>query len=213
VVEVALTAEAIWCLAPVARGRPPHSPYGDPKNRLWGAERIRGELLKLGIAVAKRTVQRYLSKVRTTPPDGQRWSTFLRQQAAAIWACDFVEVRDLWFRCHYVFVVIHLETRKLVHTASTMTPTVAWTVQQLRDLTPFGNGPRFLLRDNDGKFTETFDDVAHRAGIRVIRTPVLAPAANAFVERFVGSLRRECLDHVLLLGERHLQRVLAEYRS
>ena len=94
-----------------------------------------------------------------------------------------------------------------------MTPTVAWTVQQLRDLTPFGNGPRFLLRDNDGKFTETFDDVAHRAGIRVIRTPVLAPAANAFVERFVGSLRRECLDHVLLLGERHLQRVLAEYRS
>jgi len=94
-----------------------------------------------------------------------------------------------------------------------MTPTVAWTVQQLRDPTPFGNGPRFLLRDNDGKFTETFDDVAHSAGIRVIRTPVLAPTANAFVERFVGSLRRECLDHVLLLGERHLQRVLAEYRS
>ncbi|HTP25636.1 MAG TPA: integrase core domain-containing protein [Anaeromyxobacteraceae bacterium] len=179
------------------------------ENRLWGAERIRGELLKLGVAVAKRTVRRYLSKVLTMPPDGQRWSTFLRQQAAAIWACDFVEVRDLWFRCHYVFVVIHLETRQLVHAASTMAPTVAWTVQQLRDLTPFGNGPKSLLRDNDGKFTETFDDVAHSAGIRVI----LAPTANAFVERLVGSLRRECLDHVLLLGERHLQRVLAEYRS
>jgi transposase InsO family protein len=183
------------------------------ENRLWGAERIRGELLKLGIAVAKRTVQRYLSAARTTPPAGQRWSTFLRQQAAGFWACDFVEVRDLWFRCHDVFVVIHLETRQLVHAASTMAPTVEWTVQQLRELTPFGNGPKFLLHDNDGKFAATFDDIARGAGIRVIRTPILAPTANAFVERFVGSLRRECLDHVLVLGEDHLQRVLTAYRS
>lgn len=183
------------------------------ENPLWGAERIRGELLKLGIAVAKRTVQRHLSRVRTMPPDGQRWSTFLRQQATGIWACDFVEVRDLWFRCHYVFVVIHLETRQLVHAASTLAPTAAWTVQQLRDLTAFGNGPKFLLRDNDGKFTATFDDVALGAGIRVVRTPVLAPKAAAYVERFIGSLRRECLDHVLLLGEGHLQSVLAEYGS
>jgi len=183
------------------------------ENPLWGAERIRGELLKLGIAVAKRTVQRYLSRVRTTPPDAQRWSTFLRQQAAGIWACDFVEVRDLWFRCHYVFVVIHVETRQLVHAASTMAPTAAWTIQQIRDLTAFRNGPKFLLRDNDGKFNATFDDVARGAGIRVVRTPVCAPKAAAFVERFIGSLRRECLDHILLLGEGHLQRVLAEYAS
>lgn len=115
--------------------------------------------LKLGIAVAKRTIQRYLSKVRSTPPDGQRWSSFLRQEAAGIWACDFVEVRDLWFRCHYVFVVIHLETRQLLHAASTLAPTAAWTVQQLRDLTPFGIGPKFLLRDNDGKFTAAFDAI------------------------------------------------------
>lgn len=183
------------------------------ENRLWGAERIRGELLKLGIAVSKRTIQRYMSKARTTPPSGQRWSSFLRQQAAGIWACDFVEVRDLWFRCHYVFVVIHLETRQLLHAASTSTPTAAWTVQQLRDLTPFGIGPKFLLRDNDGKFTGAFDSVALSAGIGVIRTPVLAPKANAFVERFVGSLRRDCLDHVLVLSDGHLQRVLDEYRS
>jgi putative transposase len=182
------------------------------ENRLWGAERIRGELLKLGISVAKRTIQRYLSKARSTPPDGQRWSSFLRLEAAGIWACDFVEVRDLWFRSHFVFVVIHLETRQLLHAASTSAPTVAWTVQQLRDLTPFGIGPKFLLRDNDGKFTPAFDAVALGAGIRVIRTPVLAPKANAFVERFVGSLRRECLDHILVLGEGHLQRVLDEYR-
>ncbi len=183
------------------------------ENRLWGAERIRGELLKLGIAIAKRTIQRYMSKARSTPPDGQRWSSFLRQEASGIWACDFVEVRDLWFRCHYVFLVIHLETRQLLHAASTLTPTAAWTVQQLRDLTPFGIGPKFLLRDNDGKFTPAFDAVALGAGIRVIRTPLLAPKANSFVERCVGSLRRECLDHVLLLSEGHLHRVLDEYRS
>jgi len=180
------------------------------ENRLWGAERIRGELLKLGIAVSKRTIQRYLSKVRTTPPEGQPWSSFLRQEAAGIWACDFAEVRDLWFRCHYVFVVIHLETR---HAVSTMAPTPAWTVQQLRDLTPFGIGPKFLLRDNDGKFTAAFDTVALGAGIR--GHPYARPCtkANAFVERCVGALRRECLDHVLVLSESHLQRVLDEYRS
>jgi len=92
-----------------------------------------------------------------------------------------------------------------------MAPTAAWTIQQMRDLTAFGNGPKFLLRDNDGKFTATFDEVARGAGIRVVWTPIRAPKAAAFVERFIGSLRRECLDHVLLLGEGHLQRVLAEY--
>ena len=177
-------------------------------NRLWGCKRIRGELLKLGIAVAKRTVQRYMSKVRTTSPDGQRWSSFLRQQAAAIWACDFLEVRDLFFRCHYVLIVIHLETRQILHAASTLAPTAAWTVQQLRDLTPFGTGPKFLLRDHDGKFSAAFDATAKATGIRVIRTPILAPKANAFVERCLGSLRRECLDHILVLSEAHLQRVL-----
>ena len=84
------------------------------ENRLWGAERIRGELLKLGTAVAERTIQRYISKARTTPPAGQRWATSLRQQASGDMACDFVEVRDLWFSCHYVFVVIHLETRQVI---------------------------------------------------------------------------------------------------
>ena len=127
-----------------------------------------------------------MSKARSTPPDGQRWSSFLRQEAAGIWACDFVEVRDLWFRCHYVFLVIHLETRQFLHAASTLTPTAAWTVQQLRDLTPFAIGPKFLLRDNDGKFTPAFDTVALGAGIRVIRTPVLAPQS----ERVRRAMRR-----------------------
>jgi transposase InsO family protein len=180
------------------------------ENRLWGAKRIRGELLKLGFDVAKSTVQRYISRFRSSPPS-QRWLTFLRNQAAGIWCCDLFEVRDLWFRCPSVFVVMHLESRRIVHAVTTRAPTGEWLAQQLRELTPFGEGPKFLLRDNDAKFGTVFDDVAKGAGIRVIRTPILAPKANCHVERLIGSLRRECLDHVLVLNDGHLRRMLDEY--
>jgi transposase InsO family protein len=121
-------------------------------------------------------------------------------------------VRDVWFRCHYVFVVMHLQTRRLLHAVSTSVPTSEWLAQQLRHLTPFGDGSKFLLRDNDRKFGTAFDAVARGAGTRVIRTPILAPKANGHVERLIGTLRRECTDHVLIWGEAHLQRVLDEYR-
>ena len=183
------------------------------ENRLWGAERIRGELLKLGHSVAKSTIQRYISRIRRTPPEGQRWSTFLRNQAAGIWSCDLFEVRDLWFRCHFVFVVMQLESRRLLLAAATTAPSAEWLAQQLRQLTPFGQGSKFLLRDNDAKFGTVFDDVAKGAGVRVIRTPVMAPKANAHCERLIGSVRRECLDHLLVFGEGHLQRVLDQYRA
>ena len=183
------------------------------ENRLWSAERIRGELLKLGFAAAKSTIQRYISPIRSTPLEGQRWSTFLKNQAAGIWSCDLFEVRDLWFRSHIVFVVMHLESRRILHAVTTRAPNTEWLTQQLRHLTPFGQGPKFLLRDNDAKFGAVFDDVAKGAGVRVIRTPVLAPKANSHCERLIGSVRRECLDHVLVLGEDHLQRVLDEYRG
>jgi hypothetical protein len=139
------------------------------ENRLWGAERIRGELLKLGCAVAKSTIQRYISRIRSTPPGGQRWSTFLRNQAAGIWTCDLLEARDIWFRCHFVFVVMHLASRRMLHVATTTTPSADWLAQQLRQLTPFGQGPKFLLRDHDAKFGTVFDDVAKSAGVRVVR--------------------------------------------
>src|SRR5690348_97650 len=109
-------------------------------NRLWGTERIRGELLKLGYSAAKSTIQRYVPRFRGLAPDGQRWSTFLRNQAHAIWCCDLLEVRDLFFRCHYVFVVMQLETRRMMCAVSTRTPTADWLTQQLRQLTPFGDG-------------------------------------------------------------------------
>jgi transposase InsO family protein len=111
-----------------------------------------------------------------------------------------------------VFVVMHLQTRRLLRVVSTTEPTSEWLAQQLRHLTPFGDGPKFLLRDNDRKSGAAFDAVARGAGTRVICTPILAPKANGHVERLIGTLRRECTDHVLIWGEPHLQRVLDEYR-
>jgi len=188
-------------------------PTQSTENRLWGAERIRGELLKLGISVAKSTVQRYRSRFRSVPPEGQHWSTFLKNQAAGIWCCDLFEVRDLFFRCHFVFVVMHLESRRILCAVTTTAPNSSWLAQQLRELTPFGDGPKFLLRDNDAKFGTVFDRVAAGAGIRVIRTPIRAPKANSHVERLIGSVRRECLDLVLVRGHHHLQQLLDEFRA
>jgi transposase InsO family protein len=127
------------------------------------------------------------------------------------WACDFLQVHDIWFRPIYAFFIIELGSRTVLHVGVTRSPTAAWTAQQLREVTPFGTGPRFLIRDNDDKFSSAFDDVAQGAATRVLRTAVEAPRMNAFCERFLGSVRRECLDHVLILNERHLQKVLEEY--
>jgi transposase InsO family protein len=178
-------------------------------NRLWGAERIRGELLKLGIRVTKRTVQRYMRGARR--PGGQRWSTFLRNHAREIWACDFLQAYDVFFRPIFAFVFIEFATRNIILAATTPFPSQAWVTQQLRNATPFGAAPRFLIRDRDDKFGTTFDALARATGIRMIRTAVRAPNMNAVCERFLGSLRRECLDHVLVLDDRHFQRVIVEY--
>ena len=178
------------------------------ENRLWGAERIRGELLKLGIRVAKRTIQRHVRSTRP-PSDGQRWRTFLRNHT--VWACDFLQTYDIWFRPLFAFFIVELGTREVVHVAVTRSPTAKWTAQQLRNATPFSEGPRFIIRDNDNKFGVDFDRVAKTTGIRVLRTPVRAPKANAVCERYLGSVRRECLDHVIILCERHMLRVLEEH--
>ena len=180
-------------------------------NPRWGAERIRGELLKLDIRVSKRTIQRYLRQARPPRPAGQAWSAFLRNHADAIWACDFLPVTDLLFRPVYAFFVIALGSRRVVHIGVTRHPTDAWVAQQLREATPFDERPRFLLRDNDGKYGPRFDRLAAASGIQVLRTPVRAPRANATCERFLGSVRRECLDQLLVLGEAHLRRVLRAY--
>jgi transposase InsO family protein len=180
-------------------------------NRLWGAECIRGELLKLDIRVCKRTIQKYMRYVRNTRPRGQNWATFLRNHAKDVWSCDFLQVTDLFFGSLFAFFVIELKSRKVIHLGVTRSPTDAWTAQQLREATPYGHTPKYLIRDNDCKFGPCFARVAATSGIEILKTPSHAPRANAICERFLGSVRRECLDHMLVLHEKQLHRVLRAY--
>jgi putative transposase len=180
-------------------------------NRLWGAERIRGELLKLGMHVCKRTIQKYMRHVRTHQPRGQRWSTFLHTHAAQVWACDFLQVTDLFFRPLFTFFLIELKSRRVIHVGVTRSPTDSWVAQQLREATPYGQAPKYLIRDNDSKFGSCFTRVATTSGIEMLKTPYHAPRANAICERFLRSVRQECLDHLLILHERQLQCVLNAY--
>jgi putative transposase len=182
------------------------------ENRTWGAKRIRDELRKLGHWVSKRTIRKYMQQARRDLPPrqtGQTWVTFLKNHASEIWACDFVQTYDLFFRTIFVFFVIELESRRVVHFGVTRSPNDAWVAQQWRHATPFGEGPRFLIRDNDDKFGPHFSLVT--GNVDVLKTPVRAPKANAICERFIGSVRRECLDHVIILSERHLRRLVREY--
>lgn len=181
------------------------------ENRLWGAERIRGELLKVGIRVSKRTNQKYMRQAWPARPTGQTWRTFLHNHAQDIWVCDFLPVVDLFFRQHFVFFIAHLASRRIVHVAVTDTPTDLWTAQQLREATPFGEAPKYLVHDHDSKFGAHFAAVASGTGLKQLKTPVGAPNANAVTERFLGSVRRECLDHLLVMSVAHLRRVVKEY--
>lgn len=142
---------------------------------------------------------------------GQTWATFVQNHAADIWCSDFVHTYDLMFRPLFLFFLMHQGSRRVVHVAATRSPTQEWTAQQLRNATMDRVASRFLIRDRDDKFGAAFDRVAESVGVRVIKTAFRAPNMNAVGERFVGSLRREALDHVLLLGEDHLGRVAREY--
>jgi putative transposase len=181
------------------------------ENRLWGAERIRGELLKLGIRVCKRTIQKYMRMVRSPQPRGQKWATFLRTHAAQVWACDFLQVSDLFFRPLFAFFLIELRSRKVIHVGVTRSPSDPWVAQQLREATPYGQAPKYLIRDNDSKFGSCFTRVAMTSRIEILKTPYQAPRANAICERFMRSVRQECLDHLLILHERQLHRILKAY--
>jgi putative transposase len=180
-------------------------------NRLWGAERIRGELLKLDIRVSKRTIQKYMKHTRPRRVGGQNWKTFLRNHAAEIWACDFLQVMDLFFRPLFAFFIVEQKSRKVIHVNVTRAPTDSWVAQQLWEATPYGQAPKYLIRDNDKKFGQHFARVAMTSGIKVLRTPYRTPQANAICERFLGSVRRECLNHFLIFHEKQLFRLLNAY--
>src|SRR5262245_41190407 len=152
-----------------------------------------------------------MRQARPSPPRGQPWATFLRNHAKDIWACDFVQLTDAWFRPLFAFVITELGSRRIVHVGATRAPTDAWVAQQLKEATSFGAAPKYLIRDNDAKYGSRFDAVATGSGTTLLRTPIRTPRANAICERLIGSLRRECLDHILLVSEAHLRRVLHEY--
>ena len=173
------------------------------ENHLWGAERIQGELLKLAIHLSKRSIQRYLPKARGK--SSQSWATFIKNHSRDIWACDFTVVHDLLFRPLYIFIIIELHTRRIVRAAVTRSPTDQWTAQQLRQATPWGKLPKYLIRDRDSKYGNHFAAVT--SSIKILK----APRANSFCERFIGSLRRECLDHMLILHRKQLQHIVQEY--
>jgi putative transposase len=170
-------------------------------------ERIRDELLKLGIRVSKRTIQKYMRQVCPPRPRGQNWATFLRNHAKDVWACDFLQVTDLFFGSLFAFFVIELQYRKVIHDGVTRSPTDAWTAQHLREATQYGQKPKYLIRDHESKFGSCFDRVAATSGVKILRTP----RANAVCERFLGCVRRECLDHMLILHEKQLHWVLRSY--
>jgi putative transposase len=143
--------------------------------------------------------------------EGQNWATFLQNHAKDMWACDFLQVTDLFFRSLFAFFIIDMHSRRVIHVGVTRSPTDAWTAQQLRETTPFGQSPNYLVRDRDTKFGSCFARVAATSSIKTITTPYHAPRANAICERFLGSVRRECLDHLFILQEKQLHRVLHAY--
>src|SRR5437763_4410160 len=180
------------------------------ENKLWGTERIRGELLKLGIVVSNRSIRRYCWR-GPRRPSNQTWRTFLRNHAHHLWAADLFTVPTLTFKTLYVLVFIAHGRRQFVHVNVTPNPTAAWVWRQLIEATPWGNKPSHLLRDRDAVYGRDFRQRARRIGIDAIATPVRSPHANAVAERVIGTLRRECLDHLIILDEPHLSSVLREF--
>jgi putative transposase len=185
----------------------------DRNNPTWGEERIANELsVKLGIRVSPRTVGKYLKK---NPPGGgsrdQRWATFVRNHAKAIVACDFFVSITPTFRVLYVFAAMEIGSRRILHFNVTDHPTAEWTTQQFREILADPHPYRFVVHDRDSIFSSSLDSSLKDFGVRPIRTPIRAPKANAFCERLVGTIRRECLDYVIPINERHLRLILKEF--
>jgi transposase InsO family protein len=190
------------------------------ENQAWGYRRIVGELRGLGFSVSASSVRAILIRHRLPPaPERDRlsWRLFLRQQATTMLACDFLAVETVWLTRIYVLFFVSLERRRIEFVASTSNPDGGWVAQQARNLLMHladrERSFRFLLHDRDSRFSGAFDEVFHSEGMRIIRTPIRAPNANAYAERWIGTLRRECLDRILIVNRRHLEHVLRLYTS
>ena len=178
-------------------------------NPLWGAPRIHGELLKLGVNVSEATVSKY--KIRDKRPPSQTWRSFLENHAKDIIAVDFLTVPTATFRVLFVLVVLSHDRREILHTNATEHPTAIWTARQLIEAIGTDDVPTYLLDDRDATFGAAFSRQAASAGLREVTTAPRSPWQNPYVERVIGSIRRECLDHTIILGERHLRRVVGNF--
>jgi putative transposase len=177
-------------------------------NPLWGAPRIHGELLKLGIDVSQATVAKYM--IRQRRPPSQTWRTFLTNHVGQITAADFFVVPTATYRLLFVLIILAHHRRRVVHVAVTAHPTAAWTSQQLREAFPGNEVPRYLIRDRDDAFVG-LEPTASGMGIQEVLTAPHSPWQNAYAERLIGSMRRECLDHVIVVSEAGLRSILTEY--
>src|SRR6266536_2634530 len=178
-------------------------------NPLWGAPRIHGELLKLGIEISQATVAKYMSRQGKAP--SQSWHTFLENNVQQIVATDFLVVRTVSFGLLFVFVVVGHYRRRAIHFNVTAHPTAEWTARQIAEAFPWDSAPRYLLHDRDCIYAAAFHQRVGEMGILEVLTAPRSPWQNAYAERFIGSLRRECLDHIIIFNESSLKRILKTY--
>jgi putative transposase len=176
------------------------------KNPFWGAPKIHGELMKLGIEISESTVSKYL--VRRSGSPSQNWRAFLENHLKDMVSVDFFTVPTIRFQILYVFLVLAHERRRIVHFAVTQHPTAEWTAQQLREAFPWDTAPRFLLRDRDRIFGQEFVEQVQAMGLEEVLSTPRSPWQRAYVERLIGTIRRECLDHVIVFNETSLRRHL-----
>jgi transposase InsO family protein len=178
-------------------------------NPTWGTPRIIGELKKIGLSVSKTTVDRYRVKWKGSP--SPTWKAFLSNEAKAMASIDFFTVPTATFRVLYVFVVLIHERRRVVHFNVTENPSGTWTTQQIIEAFPWENVPKFIIRDNDLIYSKMFTKRIKGMGIKEVKTAFQSPWQNPYCERIIGSIRRDCLDHVIIFNEQHLREVLKSY--
>jgi Integrase core domain len=181
------------------------------ENLLWGAPRIHGELLKLGFEVAQSTVAKYMVKRRGRPSQG--WRTFLLNHAPDVAAMVLFVVPTIGFDLLYAFIIVRLDRRDLVWINVTTNPTAEWVARQITEAFPWDGAPRYMIRDRDQIYCAVVTGRLHAMGIRDKPTAPASPWQNGFAERLIGSIRRECLDHIIVLGEAHLRRILRSYAA
>jgi hypothetical protein len=207
-----------WKSRPKRQGRPPLAQdirtlirRMARDNATWGAPRIQAELRLLGLEVAQATVAKYMRRPRQRQPPSQTWKTFVRTHAGTLAAMDFFVVPTVTFRLLYAFIILSHERRRVVHFHVTTAPTAAWVSRQLRQAFPFETAPRYLIRDRDAIYGDEVRRCLTSLGIEEVVTAPRSPWQNPYVERMIGSIRRELLDQVVVLNERHLRRLLSSY--